>query len=252
LGRYREQSQFWPGVASALGAAVLFGASTPAAKALLATVDPWMTAGLLYLAAGLGLGATRLLRNTVGRRPVERSLQRADLPWLAGVVLAGGLFAPVLLMFGLARNSATTISLLLNLEGLATKAIAWIVFREHVDRRLLFGACCILAGGVLLSWQGRQVTIDNGALLVVLACVAWGIDNNLTRKLSLADPLQIAMIKGVVAGSANLGVSLSGGAQLPDRSDTLVVGIVGFLGYGVSLVLFVEALRNLGTARTGA
>ena len=210
----KEQSNLWPGIALALGSAALFGMSTPAAKLLLGTVDPWLTAGLLYLGAGIGLGATRLLRNAVRLAPAEAPLRAGDLPWLAGVVLTGGVIAPVLLMFGLARTGAASASLLLNLEGLATMAIAWIVFREHVDRRLLLGAFCILAGAVLLSWQGRGVAMNAGALLVAFACLAWGIDNNLTRKLSSADPLQIAMIKGAVAGSVNLSLSLAAGARL--------------------------------------
>ncbi len=240
------------GIASALGAAVLFGMSTPAAKALLTTVDPWMTAGLLYLGAGIGLGAMRFFSTVIRRTPGETPLRSADLPWLAVAVAAGGVVGPVFLMFGLARTGAATASLLLNLEGLATMTIAWIIFREHVDRRLLFGAFSILAGAVLLSWQGDGGTMNEGALLVALACLAWGIDNNLTRKLSSADPMQIAMIKGIVAGSVNLGLSLTVGAALPGLSDIVAVGIVGFLGYGVSLALFVTALRHLGTARTGA
>jgi drug/metabolite transporter (DMT)-like permease len=247
-----EQSQLWLGVASALGSAILFGASTPAAKVLLAAVDPWPAAGLLYLGAGIGLGVIPLLKYACRKAPVETPLRTSDLPWLAGVVLAGGLLAPVLFMFGLARNGAASASLLLNLEGLATMAIAWTVFREHVDRRLLFGACSIVAGGVLLSWQGQEAAINGGALLVALACLAWGIDNNLTRKLSSADPAQIAMIKGIVAGSVNLGLSLALGARLPDSSAIVAGGVVGFLGYGISLVLFVAALRQLGAARTAA
>ena len=242
----------WAGIASALGAAALFGMSTPAAKALLTTVDPWLTAGLLYLAAGIGLGATRVLRRLIRHTPGETSLQPADLPWLAGAVAAGGVAGPVLLMTGLAQTGAATASLLLNLEGLATMAIAWTIFREHVDRRLLVGALSILAGAVLLSWGGDGGAISAGALLIALACLAWGIDNNLTRKISSADPLQIAMIKGIVAGSVNLGLSLSLGVALPELSDVVAVSIVGFLGYGISLALFVTALRHLGTARTGA
>jgi drug/metabolite transporter (DMT)-like permease len=230
----------------------LFGMSTPAAKALLTTVDPWLTAGLLYLGARIGLGTTRFLRSLIRRTPSETPLRPTDLPWLSAALVAGGVVGPVFLMFGLAQSGAAAASLLLNLEGLATMTIAWIVFREHVDRRLLFGALSILAGAVLLSWQGDGEAINAGALLVALACLAWGIDNNLTRKISSADPLQIAMIKGIIAGSVNLGLSLTVGAALPDLSDMVAVGIVGFLGYGVSLALFVTALRHLGTARTGA
>jgi drug/metabolite transporter (DMT)-like permease len=239
------------GISFALLSAALFGASTPFAKLLLGSVDPWMMAGLLYLGAGVGLALVHLTR-AVWRMPaIEAPLRRADLPWLALVILAGGLLGPLLLMLGLTRTDAAGTSLLLNLEGLATMAIAWIVFRENVDRRLLLGAFAILAGAFLLSWQG-QASFQWGALFIAGACLCWGIDNNLTRKLSSADPVQIAMLKGLVAGTVNLTLSMLHGAGLPSASTVLAVAVVGFLGYGVSLALFVLALRHLGTARTGA
>jgi drug/metabolite transporter (DMT)-like permease len=171
--------------------------------------------------------------------------------WLALVILAGGILGPLLLMFGLARTSAAGTSLLLSLEGLATMVIAWVAFRENVDRRLFLGALAILAGAVLLSWQG-QASFQWGALLIAGACLCWGIDNNLTRKLSSADPVQIAMLKGLVAGVVSLALALLHGALFPSLSILLAVTIVGFLGYGVSLALFVPGLRYLGSARTGA
>ena len=242
----------WPGAPMALASAALFGASTPFAKLLLGTVDPWLLAGLLYLGSGIGLGLVQLARRPLGIGAAEAPLRRADMPWLALVVLAGGVVGPVLLMFGLARTSAANAALLLNLEGLATMAIAWLVFRENVDRRILLGALAILAGAVLLSWQGGPAGVGWGALLIAGACVAWGIDNNLTRKLSGADPVQIAMLKGLAAGAVNLGLALARGVVLPAPATVLGAGLTGFLGYGVSLTLFVLALRHLGTARTGA
>lgn len=241
------------GVAIAMGSAALFGASTPLAKMLLGGgIDPWLLAGLLYLGAGLGLGLFHLLRRASGRPASETPLHRRDLPWLALVVLAGGIVGPILLMIGLAQTPASTAALLLNVEGLATMAIAWLAFRENVDRRLLLGALAILAGAVLLSWQGGAAGFGLGALAIIGACLAWGIDNNLTRKLSSADPVQIAMLKGLAAGAVNLGLALARGAQLPATGEIAAAGVVGFLGYGVSLALFVLALRHLGAARTGA
>ena len=240
-----------PGILLALLSAVLFGASTPLAKLLLGSVDPWLLAGLLYLGAGSGLALVHLSRGVLKLAPVEAPLRRSDIPWLAAVVVSGGIIGPLLLMLGLVRTDAAGASLLLNMEGLATMGIAWVVFRENVDRRLLLGAFAILTGAALLSWQGRA-SFDLGAVLIVGACVAWGIDNNLTRKLSSADPVQIAMVKGLVAGSVNLGLALAQGAMLPTTGTILAAGVVGFLGYGVSLVLFVLGLRYLGTARTGA
>lgn len=170
-----------PGILLALSSAALFGASTPFAKLLLGAVDPWMMAGLLYLGAGIGLAAVHLSRTALRLPVAEAPLRRDDMPWLAMVILFGGMLGPLLLMFGLARTDAAGTSLLLNLEGLATMAIAWVAFRENVDRRLLLGAFAILTGAALLSWQG-QASFQWGALLIAGACLCWGIDNNLTRK----------------------------------------------------------------------
>lgn len=240
------------GIILALCSAALFGASTPFAKLLLGSIDPWVLAGLLYLGAGVGLACVRLSRGALQRPASEAPLRRSDVPWLLAVIATGGIVGPLLLMLGLARSDAASGSLLLNLEGLATMGIAWVVFRENVDRRLLLGAFAILCGAVLLSWQGHGIELDWGAVLIVGACVAWGIDNNLTRKLSSADPLQLAMAKGLVAGAVNLGLALTQGAVLPGGGVILGAGVVGFFGYGVSLALFVLALRHLGAARTGA
>jgi drug/metabolite transporter (DMT)-like permease len=239
------------GIPLALASALLFGASTPLAKLLLGLVDPGLMAGLLYIGAGLGLAVVHLSRGALQLPAVEAPLRRLDAPWLAAVILSGGILGPLLLMLGLAGTEATAASLLLNLEGLATMGLARIVFRENVDRRLLLGAFAILAGAVLLSWQG-QTSFHWSGLLIAGACLCWGIDNNLTRKLSSADPVQIAMFKGLVAGTVNLALALSQGETLPSAGIVAAVGIVGFLGYGVSFALFVLGLRHLGAARTGA
>jgi drug/metabolite transporter (DMT)-like permease len=243
----------WPGVPVALLSAALFGASTPFAKLLLGEgVSPWLLAGLLYLGSGLGLGITRLMQRASGRASAEAPLRRADLPWLALVVLSGGVIGPVLLMLGLAATPASTASLLLNLEGLATMALAWVIFGENVDHRLLFGAAAILAGAVVVSWQGGPDGFGWGAMAIAGACLAWGLDNNLTRRLSAADPVQIAMIKGFAAGTVDLVLAITVGAQLPAASMIAGAALIGFLGYGISLTLFVLGLRHLGAARTGA
>lgn len=243
----------WPGVPLAIISAVLFGASTPFAKLLLGNgISPWLLAGILYLGSGVGLSAVLLARKGVGLASEEAPLRRADLPWLGLVVLSGGAIGPALLMIGLTTTPASSASLLLNLEGLATMLIAWIAFRENVDRRLLVGAAAILLGAVSLSWQGGPEGIGFGALAIAGACLAWGIDNNLTRKLSAADPVQIALLKGLVAGSVNLGLALLAGASMPSVAGIAGAALIGFLGYGVSLVLFVLGLRHLGAARTGA
>jgi drug/metabolite transporter (DMT)-like permease len=237
----------------AMGAALLFGASTPVAKVLLGEgVSAQLLAGLFYLGSGLGLGVLLVGRRLMRAVAAEAGLRVSDLPSLTVAVLLGGALAPVLLMAGLARTTAAAASLLLNLEGLVTMAIAWLFLRENVDRRLLLGAFAILAGAVVLSWTGGSVRPDLGALLVAGACVAWGIDNNVTRSLSRADPMQIAAVKGLVAGSANLALALLTHAPVPGTATVTAAMLTGFLSYGVSLVLFVLGLRNLGTARTAA
>ena len=234
-------SHLWPGVPLALCSAILFGASAPLSKLLIGSADPWPLAGILYLGAGIGLAVIHWGRRSVGLPNIEAPLQRADLPWLAAVVFFGGMLGLLFLMFGLS----------LNLEGLATMGIAWLVFRENVDRRLLLGAAAILAGAVLLSWNGAAFKLDTGGLFIAAACLACGIDNNQTRKLS-ADPVQIAMIKGLVAGITNLVLALWLGASLQRLGLTSADALVGFFGVGVSLVMFMLGFRHLETARTGA
>jgi drug/metabolite transporter (DMT)-like permease len=242
----------WPGAPLALGSAALFGASTPFAKLLLGEISPWLLAGLLYLGSGLGLTAFYYARKVAGISSAEASLSRGDLPWLGLTILSGGIVAPVLLMLGLSQTPASSAALLLNLEGVATMVIAWLVFRENTDRRILIGAGAILAGAILLSWSGGPATIGRGAIFIAGACVAWGIDNNLTRKISNADPVQIAGAKGLVAGLTNIALAFTAGALFPSAAVFAESAVIGFLGYGVSLVLFVLALRHLGSARTGA
>jgi len=239
----------------ALSSAFLFGASTPIAKLLLGFADPLLLAGLLYLGAGAGLALVETGGRSLGLGRSEAPLRAPDLPWLAAIILFGGVLGPALLMWGLTLIPASTGALLLNTEGLATMAIAWLVFRENVDRRIFLGAMAILAGAVVLSWPdaaGGGAPLSWGSVLIVLACVSWGIDNNLTRKLSAADPLQTAMIKGLAAGAVNLALGLAHGAALPGLITLAAAAAVGFFGYGVSLVLFVLGLRHLGAARTGA
>lgn len=238
--------------ALALLSAALFGLAAPFAKLLLGNIEAWLLAGLLYLGAGLGLGLYRLLRRLSRQRRQEPHLSRADLPWLAAAIFAGGIAAPVLLMFGLKLTSAAGGSLLLNLEGVATLAAAGLIFREHIGARLCLGAAFIITGALALSWQGGGFSMDGGALLIAAACIAWGLDNNLTRHISAADPVQITMLRGLIAGIVNVSIGLAGGALLPPASILAGALVTGLLGYGVSLALFVMALRHLGTARTGA
>jgi drug/metabolite transporter (DMT)-like permease len=227
---------------------MLFGAGTPFAKLLLDTVNPWMMASLLYLGSGIGLSALRLLKRTPPVRP-----EHGDWPWLAGAIFAGGVVGPVLLMFGLSGMPASGASLLLNAEGVFTAALAWFVFRENVDRRIALGMAAIVAGAVVLSWPGEARFGEAlPALAVVGACFAWALDNNLTRKVSLADATWIAALKGWVAGAVNLAIAAATVKVWPAWWTLIAAGTVGWLAYGVSLALFVIGLRHLGAARTGA
>lgn len=237
-----------PGVLSALCAALLFGAGTPLAKFLLDTINPWLLAGLLYLGSGMGLSLYRLIR----KAPAV-GLQRHEVPWFAGAVISGGIIAPVLLMLGLTGMPASGASLLLNAEGMFTALLAWFVFKENFDRRIALGMVAILAGALVLSWPGEaRFAGVMPALAVLGACFAWGLDNNLTRKVSLTDATWIASVKGLVAGTVNLALGLIAGATWPQLPHLAGALTVGFLAYGVSLALFVVGLRHLGTARTGA
>jgi drug/metabolite transporter (DMT)-like permease len=236
------------GILYALLSAALFGLSAPLAKLLLGEISPWLLAGLLYLGSGLGLAAVRLIR---GRR--EAGLQRQDLPWFAGAVGFGGILGPVLMLFGLALTPAGESALLLNLESVLTLGIAWVVFKENVDRRLLIGAAAIVAGAAVLSFPGSiELAHGWGPLLIAGACLCWAIDNNLTRRVSAADPMQIAMIKGLVAGTVNTIIAVAIGSPWPALTALAAAALLGFFSYGISLTAFVLALRNLGTARTGA
>ncbi|KFN42955.1 hypothetical protein N789_12590 [Arenimonas oryziterrae DSM 21050 = YC6267] len=237
----------------ALLAAILFGASTPLAKRLVIEVSPVMLAGLLYAGSGFGLGLLWLLGRLRARSSAEAPLSRRDLPSLGGAVLFGGILGPVLLMTGLINTEASIASLLLNLESVLTAAIAWIVFRENVDRRVFLGMVAIVAGGAVLSWsQLPHHGIPWGALAIAGACACWAVDNNLTRAVSGGDPVQIAAIKGGLAGMVNIGLGFLLGSPLPTAVEIAACGAVGLAGYGISLVLFILALRHLGTARTGA
>jgi drug/metabolite transporter (DMT)-like permease len=238
----------------AVVSAALFGVSTPAAKTLLGTIHPAMLAGLLYVGAGFGIAVLRRAsRLRLKGELREAALSRAELPCLAGAIIAGGVVGPFLLLIGLRLTAASTASLLLTLEGAATVLMAWFLFHENFDRRIAAGMACIVAGTFVLSWSGSPtISGISGPLAIAGACLAWALDNNLTRKVSLADPLQIVELKGLIAGPVNIGLAFMIGASIPDIPTSTVAALVGFLGYGVSLTLFVLALRDLGTARTSA
>jgi len=241
------------GAGAALLSAALFGASTPLAKLLLRGIDPWMLAGILYLGSGVGLALLRVVTAASRARHVETGVRGRAWLWFGSAILSGGIVAPVLLMIGLARSSATTAALLLNLESVFTVLLAWFVFGENLGRRIAAGVAAIVAGGAMLAGSGDRMTGDLlGPVIIAAACLAWAIDNNLTRNVSSADPVYVATLKGGVAGIVNVAIARWLGSPWPEPAALSSAALLGFGGYGVSLVLFVIALRHIGVARTAA
>ncbi len=241
------------GVTYALLAAALFGLATPFAKALLGEIHPVVLAGLLYAGSGAGLAVVQAVRVSVTQVQPVVWPTRKEWIWLAAAICVGGVLGPVLLLLGLSTTSASTTSLLLNLESAFTALLAWFLFRENFDKRIAWGMAVILAGGVVLSvGPGHVDGGSRGALLIAAACLCWAFDNNFTRKVSASDAILIAGLKGIIAGVVNLSLALTLGLAVPNAGLIAQAAVVGFFGYGLSLVLFVLALRHLGSARTGA
>lgn len=243
------------GIWYALLAALLFGVATPAVKPLTEQVSPRFLAGMFSGGSATGLALCLALRWlwTGGRHRAETRLRAADLPLLAGAAFFGSILGPVLLMGGLARTPAAVTSLLLNLEGVFTASMAWLIFKENFDRRVVVGMASIMLGGALLVLNGAlRPGVSWGVPMVAGACACWALDNNLMRALSAGDPIKIATFKGSVAACVNIGLARQAGEAWPAREAIALAGLVGFFGYGISVVLFMHALRRLGTARTSA
>ena len=244
LRRYRPAFQ-------ALFAAVLFGASAPLAKLLLGEMEPVPLAGFLYLGSGLGAFLMFFFQNFKnGGRLVEATLNRQDLPWLGGAILAGGVGAPILLLMGLERTPASTASLLLNFESVATTLIAISFFKEFIDRRITWALALVTTASILLSWVGGNWGFSLSALGIISACFLWGLDNNFTRHISAKNPLIIVGVKGLGAGSFSLALALILRQQFPGLNNLLLAMALGSVSYGLSIQLFIVAMRSLGAART--
>lgn len=241
------------GVIYALLAAVLFGITTPAAKHMLTEISPTLLAGLFYLGSGAGLLIYNMSNSRAAITVPKAAVQKRDIQWLLGAIVCGGIAAPLLLMYGLTSTTSSSASLFLNLESVFTSLLAWFVFRENFDRRILAGMFVIVLGGVILAWQpGQALIFSPGLTLIAAACLGWALDNNCTGRIVGIEPSCIASYKGLVAGVVNTSIALALGAAVPPAPDIFAALIIGLTGYGVSLVLFIHALRYIGAARTGA
>ncbi len=235
-----------------LASAALFGVSTPLAKVLLENIDPIVLAAYLYLGAFLGLAIFTALRNLVQGKTKATPLEKEDVPWLSGAIIAGGVLGPISLMFGLRYVSGFATSLLLNLEGVATALIAFLIFKENAGKRVWIALIFMTVAGVLLSYDPQESSfVIIGPLLIAFAMICWGIDNNLTRHISEKNPVHISALKGIVAGSISLSVAFLLGKNIILDLSALYALTVGAFSYGISLVLFIKALKGLGSFRTG-
>jgi drug/metabolite transporter (DMT)-like permease len=238
----------------ALAAAFLFGASAPISKLLLRDIEPALMAGLLYLGSGIGLLLFKVIRKFLnGAEDTEAKLAHSDIKWLAAAILAGGVAAPITLLFSLRVTPAATASLLLNFECAATTLIAALLFKESISRGAWGAIFCITVAGILLSTDFNDTWgLSIGALGVLIACVFWGLDNNFTRNISAKDPLMIVTVKGFCAGLVSLGLGFLLGNPLPRSEAIIGAMLLGCMSYGLSIVLFIHAMRSLGAGRTSA
>ncbi len=241
-----------PFILQALLAALFFGASAPLSKLLLGEVPPVLMAAFLYLGSGIGLSLVKLFQRMTSSQK-EAGIRRPDVGWLAGAIVAGGIIAPIILMVSLQTTPASTASLLLNFEGVATTLIALFFFRESISRRALVAILAITLASIFLSTNFKSgMGFSLGALGILLACTLWGLDNNFTRNISAKDPLTIVAWKGLVAGTFSLLLGLFLGQQLPALRSILDILLLGFISYGLSTMLFIYSMRGLGASRTSA
>ena len=243
-----------PSVLQALTAAIFFGASAPFAKLLLGDISPIFLAAFLYLGSGMGVSLVKLGQKLV--RPAQQTeagIKKADIKWLAGAILSGGVMAPIVLMISLKNTPASTASLLLNFEGVGTTLIALLFFREAISRRAWMAILVITLASIFLSTNFAEgFGLSLGAMGIILACVLWGLDNNLTRNISGKDPLVIVAWKGVVAGTFSFFLAFLLGNPMPSLPSIISTMILGFISYGMSTILFILSMRGLGAARTSA
>lgn len=241
-----------PFILQALFAAIFFGASSPIAKLLLDDIAPIFLAAFLYLGSGTGTALIKLTQR-MRSTEVEAGIKPPDIKWLAGAIISGGILAPIILMISLQNTPASTASLLLNFEGVATTLIALLIFKEAIGRRAWTAIIIITLASIFLSTNFESgFGLSLGALGIILACVLWGADNNFTRNISGKDPLAIVAWKGLVAGTFSFFLAWFLGNPLPSLPTIFYTLLLGFVSYGLSTMLFIRSMRGLGAARTSA
>ena len=237
----------------AILAAALYAISTPVSKLLLQNVPPTMVAAFLYLGAGVGMGLMMLMRYRFKKGVKEERLTRSDVPYAAAMV-ALDIAAPILMMYGLRINSAANTALLNNFEIVATALIALLFFREKVGQRLWMAIVLVSVASILLSLDGSSAAdalrFSKGSLLVLGATVCWGLENNCTRRIADKDPMEIVTVKGFGSGSGALSIALSLGEAFPMWGHLVILLMLGFVAYGLSIFFYTHAQRGIGAAKT--
>jgi drug/metabolite transporter (DMT)-like permease len=236
----------------AILAAALYAISSPISKILLKEVPPTMMASLLYLGAGIGMFAVEIIKLNKGIDKTEDSLTKQELPYIIGMVVLD-IAAPIFLMVGLTMTSSANVSLLNNFEIVATSLIALMIFKEPIGKRLWGAIFLISIASIILSVNDLgSFSLSFGSIFVILACISWGLENNCTRKLSVKDPLQIVVIKGIGAGTGSLIIAIAAGEKTNNISFIIAALILGFFAYGLSIFFYIYAQRDLGAAKTSA
>ena len=233
-------------------AAALYALNAPASKLLLQNAPPTMMAGFLYLGAGIGMGILGLVRSRTDQEKKEARLSRKDLPYTLGMIVLD-IAAPIFLMIGLKQTTAANASLLNNFEIVATSLIAMLFFREKISRQLWIAILLITLSSALLTVEDAGAFwFSAGSLFVLLAATCWGLENNCTRMLSRSDPLEIVIVKGLCSGAGSVIIGLAAGESFPVIRDILLILLLGFVAYGLSIYFYVYAQRDLGAAKTSA
>ena len=236
----------------AILAAVCYGVSSPAAKLLLKELSPVFMASLLYLGAGVGMFTVRTVTNIKKRENKEAVITKKELPFMVGMIILD-IAAPVLFMLGLTMTTPATVSLLNNFEIVATSVIALAIFKESIGKRLWTAISLIILSSILLSVEDlSSFSLSIGAIFALLACVCWGFENNCTRMLSLKDPLQIVIIKGLGSGIGSLLIAFFTKSLSANAIYICFALLLGFFAYGLSIYFYILAQRELGAARTSA